>query len=101
MFTKKYLKTKPICKVTFKVLKKDIGRADSVKLVGEFNGWNLESPPMRKLKSGDFSFNIDLLKDRAYQFRYLVDDEKWVNDTNADAYQPSPFPGVDNSVISL
>lgn len=101
MFTKKYLKTKPICKVTFKVLKKEIGAAQSVKIIGEFNGWDLDATPMRKLKSGDFSYNIDLDKDKAYQFRYLVDNEKWVNDEKADAYLPSPFPGVDNSVITL
>lgn len=101
MFTKKYLKTKPICKVTFKILKKDIGPAKSVNITGEFNDWNTESTPMKKLKSGDFTFHIDLVKNKAYQFRYLVDNEKWVNDNSADAYYPSPFPGVDNSVISL
>lgn len=101
MFTKQYLKTKPICKVTFKVLKKHIGPAQSVKIIGEFNNWDLDAPAMKKLKSGDFLFNIDLNKDQAYQFRYLVDNEKWMNDENADAYLPSPFPGIDNSVIAL
>lgn len=101
MFTKQYLKTKPICKVTFKVLKKNIGSARSVKIIGEFNNWDLDTPAMKKLKSGDFLFNIDLNADQAYQFRYLVDNEKWLNDENADAYLPSPFPGIDNSVIAL
>ena len=101
MFTKQYLKTKPICKVTFKVLKKDIGSARSVKIIGEFNNWDLDAPVMKKLKNGDFLYNIDLSKDQAYQFRYLVDNEKWLNDENADAYLPSPFPGIDNSVIAL
>ena len=101
MFTKSYLKSKPICKVTFKVLKKNIGPAQTVKIVGEFNNWDLTTPSMKKLKNGDFSYIIDLHKDTAYQFRYLVDDEKWVNDEDADAYLPSPFPGIDNSVIAL
>ncbi len=101
MFTKKYLKTKPVCKVTFRVLKKDIGPAKSVKIVGEFNNWDEKSPTMKKLKSGDFSFIINLDKDKAYQFRYLVDDKKWINDGSADAYLPSPYPGIDNSVIAL
>jgi 1,4-alpha-glucan branching enzyme len=101
MFTKSYLKTKPVCKVTFKVLKKNIGSAETVKIIGEFNDWNLSTPAMKKLKNGDFSTVIDLDTGKAYQFRYLVDDKKWVNDENADAYLPSPFPGVDNSVIAL
>ena len=56
---------------------------------------------MRKLKNGDFSYTIDLDRDKAYQFRYLIDGEKWMNDESADAYLPSPFPGIDNSVIAL
>ncbi len=101
MFTKQYLKTKPICKVTFKVLKKHIGQARSVQIIGEFNNWDLNAPGMKKLKTGDFSCNIDLPTEQAYQFRYLVDKERWFNDENADAYLPSPFPGIDNSVIAI
>ena len=101
MFTKKYLKTKPVCKVSFKVLKKDIGTAASVQIIGEWNNWDLDSGAMKKLKNGDFSCQINLAKDKAYQFRYLVDKTTWLNDTDADAYLPSPFPGVDNSVIAL
>ena len=101
MFTKKYLKTKPVCKVTFKLLKKNIGPAQTVKIIGEFNNWNMEAPSMKKLKTGDFSYMIDLDKDKAFQFRYLIDGKKWMNDECADAYLPSPFPGIDNSVIAL
>ncbi len=101
MFTKKFLKTKPICKVNFKILKKDVGPAGSVNIVGEWNDWDIEGCPMKKLKNGDFSYQIDLTKDKAYQFRYLVDKEKWLNDKQADAYYPSPFPGIENSVIAL
>ena len=101
MFTKTYLKTKPVCRVFFKLLKKDIGPAQTVKIIGEFNNWDMDAPAMKKLKNGDFSHSIDLDKDQAYQFRYLVDNEKWLNDESADAYLPSPFPGIDNSVIAL
>ena len=101
MFTKKYLKTKDVCRVRFKLHKKQIGQVDAVTLVGEFNDWDKTGCPMSKLKSGDFSLVMDLEPDRAYQFRYLIDSVRWVNDESADAYLPSPFPGVDNSVIAL
>lgn len=101
MFTKKYLKSKPVCKVYFKLLKKDIGPADTVQIIGEWDGWDTKTNSMKKLKNGDFSYQIDLEKDKAYQFRYLIDNKTWLNDTDADAYLPSPFPGVDNSVIAL
>lgn len=101
MFTKQYLKTKDVCRVRFKLQKKQIGQVTSVTLVGEFNNWDETGCPMSKLKNGDFSLTMDLKPEQAYQFRYLIDGARWVNDESADAYLPSPFPGVDNSVIAL
>lgn len=101
MFTKQYLKTKDVCRVRFKLYKKQIGPVNKVNLVGDFNSWDETAGSMKKLKTGDFSMVLDLKPDRAYQFRYLIDDTEWVNDESADAYLPSPFPGVDNSVIAL
>jgi 1,4-alpha-glucan branching enzyme len=101
MFTKKYLKTKDVCRVRFKVQKKVIGTAEKVNLVGEFNDWDERAGTMKKLKSGDFSAVLDLELDRSYQFRYLVDDSRWINDDKADVYLPSPFQGEENSVITI
>nr|WP_321400882.1 isoamylase early set domain-containing protein [uncultured Desulfobacter sp.] len=101
MFKKQYLKTKDVCRVRFKVQKKVIGTAEKVNLVGEFNDWDESAGTMKKLKSGDFSTVLDLELDRSYQFRYLVDDSRWVNDDSADIYLPSPFQGEENSVITI
>lgn len=101
MFSKQYLKTKDVCRVRFKLNKKQVGAVDTVTLVGEFNDWDEAGSPMKRLKNGDFSLVLDLAPDRAYQFRYLVDSTRWMNDEEADAYLPSPFPGVENSVIAL
>jgi len=94
---KKYLKSKPICKVTFKVLKDECNAANKVSLAGDFNDWR--ETPMKKLKSGDFSLTLDLETDHKYQFRYLVNEEKWENDWAADEYVPSPLSYEDNSVV--
>ena len=101
MVTKQYLKTKDVCRVRFKVLKDVIGTAKTVHLVGDFNDWDENAGAMKKLKSGDFSAVLDLELERSYQFRYLVDDSRWVNDESADIYLPSPFPGEDNSVVTI
>lgn len=101
MVTKKYLKTKNVCKVRFKVHKEVIGTAETVNLVGDFNNWDENAGAMKKLKSGDFSAVLDLEPERSYQFRYLVDDTRWINDESADIYLPSPFPGEDNSVVTI
>jgi 1,4-alpha-glucan branching enzyme len=96
---KRFLKSKPVCKVTFKLPKQVAGEAGAVCLVGEFNGWDTAATPMKKLKSGDFTVTLDLETGREYQFRYLIDGDRWQNDEAADRYVPSAYPGVDNSVV--
>ncbi|WP_027137712.1 isoamylase early set domain-containing protein [Gaetbulibacter saemankumensis] len=94
---KQYLKTKPVCKVTFSILAED---AKKVSLVGSFNEWNEKATPLKKLKSGLFKGTVDLDKDSAYEFKYLVDGT-YVNDDAADSYQWNDFAGADNSVVSV
>jgi 1,4-alpha-glucan branching enzyme len=100
-FKKQYLKSKAACKVTFKLSKEQAHAADSVRLVGDFNEWDLASTPMKKLKNGGFTTTVDLAKDSQYQFRYLLDDKAWENDWEADAYIPSPVSFADNSVVQV
>lgn len=90
-----------MCKVTFKLSKEQAHEADLVRLVGDFNQWDLSSVPMKKLKNGDFTTTVSLAKDSNYQFRYLLDDKSWENDWEADAYIPSPVSYADNSVIKV
>jgi 1,4-alpha-glucan branching enzyme len=98
---KQFLKSRPICKVTFRLSEDDVGDAKSVHIAGEFNGWNKMSNPMKKLKNGDFTITLDLAIDNAYQFRYLIDGATWINDAQADRYVPSGFVGSDNSVVTV
>ena len=99
MLKKRYLKSKPECKVTFKLDKSYIGNVNSVHLVGEMNDWSEEATPLKKLKDGSFKIELNLDKDREYRFRYRVDRNYWINDNDADKYQPSPYPGIDDSVV--
>ncbi len=98
---KQYLKSKPICKVTFKLSKEEAQAADLVRLVGDFNNWDHQANPMKKLKNGTFSATLELEKDNEYQFRYLLDDQTWENDWQADAYVPSPVSFDENSVVAV
>ena len=95
---KRYLKTKPVGKVTFKLPREAVGSAKKVHIVGEFNGWDSQATPLKKLKDGAFSVTLDLEKGRQYRFRYLIDERIWENDWSADRYEPSPF-GVEDSVV--
>lgn len=98
---KQYLKSKPVCKVTFKLSKQEAKAAQTVRLLGDFNNWDTKAPPMKRLKNGAFTATLDLPRDKQYQFRYLLDDKEWENDWAADQYVPSPVSLEDNSVIRV
>jgi 1,4-alpha-glucan branching enzyme len=98
--SKKYLKSKPVCKVTFKVSKSTAQGAKRIYLVGEFNKWNTKNLPMQQLKDNSFSVTVDLEVGRDYQYRYLTDEGVWLNDSKADRYEYSAFAGGDNCVVT-
>jgi 1,4-alpha-glucan branching enzyme len=95
---KRYLKSKPVCKVTFEL---PVKSAKKVCVVGEFNQWDTASTPMKKRKNGTYAVTLELEKDREYQFRYLIDGEKWANDSNADGYVTTPYGDGENSVVMV
>lgn len=98
---KKYLKTKNICRTTFRLSAEAAGEAQTAFLVGEFNDWSMHGLPMKRLKDGSFKAEVDLEPGRSYQFRYLLDDDRWENDWNADNYCFSEFGNCENSVVEV
>ena len=96
---KRFLKSKPVCKVTFELPSQAANGAVNVMLVGDFNGWDPTTTPLKRLKDGTYSIMLDLPRDREYQFRYLVDGERWENDWAADKYVPNPAGDCENSVL--
>lgn len=96
---KQFLKSKPVCKVTFKLPKNLANGAGSVFLAGDFNNWNPEANPMKGLKSGDFTATLSLESGNEYQFRYLVDGSVWQNDPEADKYVASPYDSQNGVLV--
>jgi 1,4-alpha-glucan branching enzyme len=94
---KQYLKSKPVCKVTFSVPAEE---AKSVAVVGSFNEWNTEATELKKLKNGTFKGTVDLESENSYEFRYVVDGN-YVNDEQADAYTWNDYAGAENGVLNL
>lgn len=98
--SKRYLKSKPVCKVTFTVPAEAAGGCNSIELLGEFNNWKKDAAiAMSKKKDGSFFSVVDLPTGQAYAFRYLLDGHKWANDWDADKYEPSGVSPEDNSVV--
>ena len=95
--TKQFLKSKPVCKVTFTVPAAD---ANEVKVVGNFNAWNPKATVLKKLKNGTFKGAVNLEKDKSYEFRYLVDGQ-WKNDEKPDAFAWNDYAADENGVINL
>jgi len=98
---KQFLKSKPVCKVTFELDAEVLNGAETVALLGDFNNWDPSVNEMKKLKNGSFKTTIDLESEKAYQFRYLVDGSTWINDTTADKFVPAGIANEENSVIEL
>ncbi|MCK5825192.1 MAG: isoamylase early set domain-containing protein [Ichthyobacteriaceae bacterium] len=95
---KQYLKTKDLCKVTFSLNSKEVEGADKINVVGEFNNWDESEFSLKKNKSGNFKTSLNLEKGKKYQFKYLIDGKKWINDTKADMYVVNEF-AEENSVV--
>ncbi|MBZ0301190.1 MAG: isoamylase early set domain-containing protein [Anaerolineae bacterium] len=96
MIKKQYLKSRPVCKVTFS-LSPDKG-ADKADVVGDFTDW--QPSPMEQLKNGSFKVVLELPQGNEYQFRYLLNGSEWINETEADHFVPNPYSG-ENSVVTI
>lgn len=95
---KQYMKSTPVCKVTFRLPGEAAPDATTASVVGEFNNWNTTEHPMKKLKNGDFTAIVELPCNREFRFRYLIDSCRWENDWCADKYLPNGH-GSDDSVV--
>ncbi len=99
---KKYLKSKPLCKVTFNLSKDIVNGAKEVALVGDFNNWSIKkAETLRKAKDGKYTRTLDLATGKNYQYRFVLDGETWVNDTEAEGYAPSGVGPEPNCVVEV
>lgn len=98
---KDYSKTKATCKVTFSLPKDAVNGGKKVQIVGDFNDWQSSKGVKMKAGKKEFTATIELATGKEYEFRYLIDKYNWTNDWSADAYRPSPYYGIDNSVLIL
>ncbi|MEM7352845.1 MAG: isoamylase early set domain-containing protein [Acidobacteriota bacterium] len=96
MLKKNYTKTGSSCRVTFKVPSEL--EADKIALLGEFNEWDADANPLKKLKDGSHSVTVSLSAGQDYRFRYLLDGERWENDDAPDRLVPNRFGSHDGLV---
>ena len=70
-------------------------------VVGEFNHWDVNANPMKRMKDGSLSLSMEIPAGREYRFRYFVNQQIWFNDTEADGYEYCPFAGADNALLRI
>ncbi|MBN1638028.1 MAG: isoamylase early set domain-containing protein [Ignavibacteriales bacterium] len=97
---KQFLKSKPVCKVTFKIPKEKAEGFKTASVVGDFNDWNSKKNKMTKVKAdGSFTAAIEFDLGQTIQFRYLLDNSMWMNEPQADKELHTEFPDATNSVL--
>lgn len=94
---KQFIKSKPVCKVTFSIEAKE---AKAACVVGDFNNWNPAEGELSKLKNGTFKGLFEVPKDASYEFKYVIDGN-FLNDPEADSYVYNDFAGAENSVVTV
>ncbi len=98
---KQFSKSKSICKVTFSLPKEAVNGGKKVLLLGDFNNWDISKGIKMKAGKSGFTATLELATGNEYEFRYLIDKMNWTNDWDADAYRPSPYYGIENSVVYI
>lgn len=88
--------------IIFSLPQEALGTATSVVLLGDFNDWDLDKAVLlNKDKDGFWRASVKLKPGRSYEYRFLLDDGRWVNDWAAKEYIHKQHFGIDNSVITV
>ncbi len=89
-------------KVKFILSADIVANATEGLLLGEFNNWDIENGfTMKKAKDGSLMATVSHEEGRAYQYRYLLNDGRWVNDGSANQYIHDERFQVENCVIKV
>ena len=89
-------------KVSFVLSAEVVGEATSGLLLGEFNDWNYnDGINLEKQKDGSMKASATLEAGKTYEYRYLLNDGRWVNDQSADHYVHISGLHVENCVINI
>jgi 1,4-alpha-glucan branching enzyme len=85
-------------KVTF-VLPEDHPYKGDISVVGDFNDWTPGEHRLIRRSNHTFSTNVLLPEDGRYAFRYYSEEDGWIDEDEADDYEPNEF-GSTNCIVS-
>jgi hypothetical protein len=88
-------------KVTFVLIPPfDLDAERAISVVGDFNGWHPGATPFATLKNGSLEATAIIRTGERYGFRYLGEDNRWLNDPDIDELEPNEWGG-ENSLLDL
>ena len=71
-------------------------------LLGDFNNWTpAKEFELEKQPDGSYRTVVQLEAGKTYQYRFLLNDGRWVNDYHAQQYVPADGLFIDNCVITV
>ena len=85
-------------KVTF-VLPEDHPYEGEVSVVGDFNDWTPGEHRFVRRSNQTYSTNVLLPEDARYAFRYYSEEDGWINEEEADDFEPNGY-GTTNCVVT-
>jgi predicted flap endonuclease-1-like 5' DNA nuclease len=89
-------------KVLFSLPPEFVENASDGVLVGEFNNWNIaEGIHLQKQEDGSMKAELVLTAGKTYEYRYLLNDGRWVNDNNEKAFSEVFGHSVENCVLTV
>ncbi|MBO9591758.1 MAG: DUF4332 domain-containing protein [Niabella sp.] len=88
--------------VVFSLPGEALGTANSAVLLGDFNNWDIDKAiALKPHKDGTLKAKVKLEPGQTYEYRFLLNDGRWVNDWEAQGYVHKQHFGIDNSVITV
>ncbi len=89
-------------KITFTLPAEIVSDATAGILLGDFNNWDYTNGiDLKKQKDGSMKAVATLEAGSSYQYRFLLNDGRWVNDHNAESFVHVEGLYVENCVITV
>ncbi len=89
-------------KVLFSLPSELVENASEGILLGEFNNWNIEEGiQLLKQEDGSMKAELQLTAGKSYEYRYLLNDGRWVNDNNLKTFSQVFGHSVENCVLTV
>ena len=89
-------------KVSFQLPAEYAAHASEGILLGDFNNWNPEQAiPLQRTEDGSLIAELNLAAGKTYQYRYLLNDGRWLNDNNKTTWAELYGGYVENCVVEV